>query len=76
MFKLSQTTPKKTEKKEKPKKVKEEVYIIEMLVKREGNKYLVKWENFPVAQNTWEPRASIPKFILEVIMSPSLFFKI
>ena len=56
----------KPEKKNKAKKAQSEEYIIESLVKKEGNKYLVKWENFPVAQSTWEPRSSIPKFILEV----------
>ena len=49
---IPQTTPKKTKKKDKSKKAKEDEYIIEMLVKKEGNKFLVKWENFPVAQNT------------------------
>ena len=57
----------KSEKKTKGKQGVEE-YIIESLVKKDGNKYLVKWENFPVAQSTWEPRSSIPKFLLEVIM--------
>merc|ERR1712064_82155 len=28
-------------------------------------KYLIKWENFPSSQNTWEPRSSIPKYVLE-----------
>ena len=70
---IPQTTPKKNEKKEKSKKVKQEEYMIEMLVKREGNKYLVKWENFPMAQNTWEPRSSIPEFILEVMRFEILF---
>ena len=70
---ILQTTPKKPAKKEKTKKMEEEEYMIEMLVKREGNKYLVKWENFPMAQNTWEPRSSIPQFILEVMMFLGLF---
>ena len=70
---IPQTTPKRNEKKEKSKKVAQEEYIIETLVKREGNKYLVKWENFPMAQNTWEPRSSIPEFILEVMMLVILF---
>ena len=70
---ILQTTPKKPAKKEKTKKMEEEEYMIEMLVKREGNKYLVKWENFPMAQNTWEPRSSIPQFILEVMMFLRLF---
>ena len=56
----------KSEKKTKGKPELEE-YIIESLVKKEGSKYLVKWENFPAAQSTWEPRSSIPKFVLEVI---------
>jgi len=47
------------------KPVKEDTYNIESLVKKNGSKYFVKWENFPADQNTWEPRASIPKFILE-----------
>ena len=44
----------------------EEIYIIESLIKKNKNKYLVKWENFPEDQSTWEPKSSIPKFILEV----------
>jgi len=43
----------------------EEIYIIESLIKKNKNKYLVKWENFPEDQSTWEPKSSIPKFILE-----------
>ena len=58
--------PLKSVKKAKSKKQEVEEYIIEMLVKRDGNRYLVKWENFPVGQNTWEPRSSIPNFLLEV----------
>ena len=71
---IPQTTPKKTKKKDKSKKAKEDEYIIEMLVKKEGNKFLVKWENFPVAQNTWEPRSSIPQFILEVVIYFKVYF--
>ena len=57
----------KTQSKQNTKKVAEEVYNIETLVKKKGSKYLVKWENYPPDQNTWEPRASIPQFILQVI---------
>jgi len=42
-----------------------EEYTIESLVEKKGSKYLVKWENYPSEQNTWEPRSSIPKFILK-----------
>jgi len=45
--------------------VQEEVYIIESLTKKNGSKYLVKWENYPEDQSTWEPKASIPQFILK-----------
>merc|ERR1711936_1425178 len=43
----------------------EDIYNIESLVEKKGSKYLVKWENYPSEQNTWEPRSSIPKFILK-----------
>jgi len=55
-------------KKRVPKKsVKEEEdsYIIESLVDVKDGKYLVKWENYPSSQNTWEPKSSIPKFIMK-----------
>ena len=41
------------------------VFIIESLLKKEANKYLVKWENYPASQNTWEPKSAIPKFVLD-----------
>jgi len=43
----------------------EDVYIIESLKERSGNKFLVKWENYPEEENTWEPRSSIPDYILK-----------
>ena len=43
----------------------EEVYNIEKLVAKKEKKYLVKWENYPENQNTWEPRYTILKFILK-----------
>merc|ERR1711971_246765 len=40
--------PKPTKKTKKPTvPVQEEVYIIESLIKRNGSKFLVKWENYP-----------------------------
>ena len=50
-------------------------YIIESLIKREGNKFLVKWENFPSSDNTWEPKSSIPQFILDFYEDPTNFGK-
>lgn len=44
----------------------EDVFNIEALVEKKGSKYLVKWENFTDDQNTWEPRSSIPPFIVKV----------
>merc|ERR1712123_106168 len=56
---------KNTEKKDEVEKPTEEVYNIEALIEKKGSKYLVQWENFKVDQNTWEPRTSIPEFILK-----------
>ena len=53
-------------KKKKPtSKAEPKTYIIESLVERKGDKYLVKWESYPPEQSTWEPRANIPKFITQ-----------
>ena len=52
----------------------EDVYNIESLVKKKGSKYLVKWENYPSDQNTWEPKTSIPNFILKVNASWDSFW--
>eukprot|EP00092_Neocalanus_flemingeri_P029705 GFUD01032252.1.p1 GENE.GFUD01032252.1~~GFUD01032252.1.p1 ORF type:complete len:727 (+),score=284.09 GFUD01032252.1:67-2247(+) len=57
--------PKPTKKEKKPVPVQEDVYIIESLIKKHGSKYFVKWENFPSDQNTWEPKSSIPEFIIQ-----------
>ena len=47
----------------------EDIYNIEALVDKKGSKYLVKWENFPHAQNTWEPKSAIPPFIIKVSLT-------
>ena len=41
------------------------MYNIETLLEVKGNKYLVKWEGYSEADNTWEPTSSIPKHILK-----------
>ena len=64
----------KAGKKKVQKKTEDEVYIIESLKEKKGQTFLVKWENYPEEQNTWEPRKSIPSFILKVVDSFSLFF--
>jgi len=60
-----QKDPKPAKKEKKPSKVQEDIYIIESLVEKNGSKYLVKWENYSSDQNTWEPKSSIPAFILK-----------
>lgn len=42
------------------------VFIIESLREKKGGKYLVKWENYPEDESTWEPRSTIPPKILQV----------
>ena len=44
----------------------DEVYSIEALKEKDGDKFLVKWDNFSEDENTWEPRSSIPDYILQV----------
>jgi len=61
-------SPKKSQSKESLKDEEEEegeVYIIESIVDQKDGKYLVKWDNYPSTDNTWEPRSSIPRFILK-----------
>ena len=58
----SNETPKNKLKESQPAK---KVYQIESLLKKEANKYLVKWEGFPSSQNTWEPKSHISGFILD-----------
>merc|ERR1712079_133057 len=58
----SNETPRNKLKESQPAK---KVYQIESLLKKEANKYLVKWEGFPSSQNTWEPKSHISGFILD-----------
>merc|ERR1719474_2561549 len=43
----------------------DEVYNIELLKEKKGDKFLVKWENFSEYYNSWEPRKSIPEDIVK-----------
>ena len=58
----------KNKERTKSKQNKDEVYIIESLIEREGkgSYFLVKWENYGEDWNSWEPRSEIPSFIVEV----------
>ena len=64
---IPEETPKEGQSKKsiKVEEEQEDVYIIESLVDVRDGKYLVKWENYPSSKNTWEPKSSIPKFILK-----------
>ena len=71
-YKSALTEIKKTEarprvKKNKPVATQEEMFIIESLLQEKGSSFLVKWENYNEDWNSWEPRAGIPPFILQVI---------
>ena len=57
---------KSSPKKKKSVSIQEDVYNVEALLEKKGSKYLVKWENYPEDQNSWEPKSSIPDFILKV----------
>merc|ERR550519_2342072 len=64
--KKQETEVSKSKKKDKNAAAKEEeLYIIEKLLKKQGGKYLVKWETYTAKYNTWEPRSSIPGSILK-----------
>ena len=39
---------------------------IELLLSKNGSKYLVKWKNLSSDENSWEPRTAIPSRILNV----------
>jgi len=56
---------KNQEEKDEVAAMKDEIYIIEALLEKRGYKYLVKWENYPEPYNSWEPRFSLPKCIVE-----------
>ena len=57
---------KKNTEKSKPLFIEDDVYNIEALIEKKESNYLVKWENYPEDQNTWEPKSSIPHFIIKV----------
>jgi len=62
---IQEQTPKNAKNKSSSKQSdEEEVYNIETLLKKKGSKYLVKWEDYAADHNTWEPKSSIPEFIL------------
>jgi hypothetical protein len=66
----------KQKSKKESKTEKEDVYIIESLIKKKGSKYFVKWENYSEELNTWEPASSIPHFIVQVNYKVMVFLLI
>ena len=60
---FKQKTPQKT-----PEQNKSNIkhFTIQSLKNRKDDSYLVKWDGFSDEENTWEPRALIPEYILKV----------
>ena len=80
-YKSALTEIKKTETKPRVKKHKsdtpqEEMFIVESLLEKKGSSFLVKWENYNEDWNSWEPRAGIPSFIVQVITDNRIYFVI
>ena len=40
-----------------------ETFQVDAIIGRKGNKYLVKWADFPESESTWEPSSNIPKHL-------------
>ena len=74
MTEIKKTDTKPRVKKNKPVATQEEMFIIESLLKKKGSTYLVKWENYNEDWNSWEPRAGIPPFIVQVITDNRIYF--
>nr|POF17929.1 retrotransposon-derived protein peg10 [Quercus suber] len=34
-------------------------YVVEKILKKKGQNYLVKWEGYPSSENTWEPKENL-----------------
>ena len=41
------------------------IFFVRALLKQDGDSYLVRWATLPVEEATWEPKASLPAFIVE-----------
>ena len=63
---LDEMDVKKERKISRKESLSDEVYNIELLKEKKGDKFLVKWENFSEDYNSWEPRKSIPEDIVKV----------
>ena len=63
---LDEMDVKKERKVSRKESLSDEVYNIELLKEKKGDKFLVKWENFSEDYNSWEPRKSIPEDIVKV----------
>ena len=50
-----------------------EIFIIESLLEKKGDKYLVKWENYSKEYDSWEPASSVPNHIVQVKIYFTLF---
>ena len=34
----------------------EDTFVVEKILRQEGQRYLIKWKGYPTSENTWEPR--------------------
>ena len=41
-------------------------FEIHSIQKSKGDRFLIKWDGYSDEENTWEPRSSIPQYILKV----------
>ena len=63
--KLSSETKSSLRKKQSLNYPQDNIFFVRALLKVSGDKFLVRWANFPLEEATWEPRNALPKFIVE-----------
>ena len=42
-----------------------EQYVAEQIIPKEKTKLLVRWQRYGPAVDTWEPRASLPQYLID-----------
>jgi len=41
---------------------KEKQYEVEKILRQEGQKYLIKWKEYSILENTWEPEKNLNRY--------------
>ena len=62
---LSSETKRTLRKKQTPDYPQDNIFFVRAILKMNGDIFLVQWVNTPMDDATWEPRSSLPKFIVE-----------